>query len=162
MEENTVTAQNLQTSPLKKVLLCLLSLIIVVLLIEGGYYLYLQKQIKLKEIELYQEQIKTGGGLRNLGQEISGFSGEVKERGENFLILEGGGKTIKVEINSQVAFWEIPWVLEESVSQFIHRKPKVVDFAAIKKGDFVDVTGKYKGDLLTAMTVMVYGEKINE
>lgn len=108
-----------------------------------------------ERIRVAKEEIKTNGGPRSFNEELSAFSGEVKEKGEDFLILEGGGKTVRVELNDQTKAWEIPWVIE-NMSQF-NEDPKLFDLVYLKNGDFVDVVGKYeKEGLLVAQSIIVY------
>ena len=109
-----------------------------------------------ERIKMAKKEIKARGGSRSFNEELSAFSGEVKEKGEDFFILEGEEKIIRVEFNDQTKAWEIPWVIE-NMSQFIHEDPKLFDLVYLKSGDFVDVVGKYENEgLLVTQSITVY------
>ncbi|MFA5932519.1 MAG: hypothetical protein WC826_00435 [Microgenomates group bacterium] len=98
----------------------------------------------------------SSGGLRTRSNNWQGFRGTVKEKGINFLVLIGGGQTMKVEIGNNIHLR----VIDEAESLknpdlYSKQPPQETSISAVKIGETVDATGVIDGVIFKAMSVLI-------
>lgn len=96
----------------------------------------------------------SSGGFRNVGDGLVGFNGKIIEKGDNYLKLEGGGQSVKVEISNNT---EIQIIV---ISEFLknpnsYTKQNNFPFSSIKENSRLDAVGKYDKKLLKAVLLTV-------
>lgn len=140
-------------------LLALFFIILTVLLFEGAYFYFKPKnevQPPLTDKAEIEAAVEEQGGSRTLDEEMTGFWGEVKEKGDGFLLIEGGGEVIKVKVTSQTQFRKFPLVLRQDNPLQTILKGEIIKFDDLEEGDIVDVVGKDKGVFFEALMALVY------
>lgn len=97
------------------------------------------------------------GGLRNWDNGLSNFYGQVIEKSENYLVLSGGNKTVKVIIPSNVSI-KVTSKSELATNPIVTKQkaPEDVSISSIKKDEIISVTGKYDKESITASFIAVY------
>ncbi|MFA5932517.1 MAG: hypothetical protein WCV81_05985 [Microgenomates group bacterium] len=97
----------------------------------------------------------SSGYLKIMSDGLGNFYGQVKEKGENYLILGRGTQTIKIIIPNNVPINIVPKSILTSDADLAKPPTESISLSSVKIGDFVSVTGKYDGKLLTAAFIAV-------
>lgn len=95
-------------------------------------------------------------GLRTEANGLSGFKGNVKEKGANYLILEGGSQTIKLEIDNNIHLRVIDESeLMQNPELYVKKPAQETSISAVKIGEAVDATGVIIDTVFKAMSVII-------
>ena len=124
-------------------LLALFFIILTVLLFEGAYFYFKPKEKNQSLVSNETETTRQQKSVPVFGEKTTSFQGKVREKGDNFLLLDGEvGQTIRVLVNDQTIF--------QHISQ-VGKKGENFEFKDIKKNDVITILGKDKGDFLEAI-----------
>lgn len=124
-------------------LLALFFIILTVLLFEGAYFYFKSKEKNQSLVSNETETTRQQKSVPVFGQKPTSFQGKVREKGDNFLLLDGEeGQTIRVLVNDQTIF--------QHISQ-VGKKGENFEFKDIKENDVITILGKDKGDFLEAI-----------